>query len=86
LKLPLGEYQNTKARDSVDTIAHEGTVHGHRLLGVAPGEDREMDFIERIFGFSPDGGSGAFEFLLFLVPVVGIVLLRWRARRRSRKD
>ena len=45
-----------------------------------------MDFIERIFGFSPDGGSGAFEFLLFLVPVVGIVLLRWRARRRSRKD
>lgn len=45
-----------------------------------------MDFIERIFGISPDGGSGAFEFLLFLVPIVGIALLRWRAKRRSRKD
>ncbi len=42
-----------------------------------------MDFIERIFGVSPDGGSGAFEFLLFLVPVAGIYLLyRLRSRRR----
>ncbi len=29
-----------------------------------------MDFIERIFGFSPDGGSGVFELLLVLVPFV----------------
>ena len=34
-----------------------------------------MYFIERIFGISPDGGSGAFEALLFLVPVVIIALL-----------
>ena len=41
-----------------------------------------MDFIERIFGISPDGGSGAFEFLLFAVPVVGILaILAWRKRR-----
>ena len=41
-----------------------------------------MDFIERIFGISPDGGSGAFEFLLFTVPVVGILaIMAWRKRR-----
>jgi hypothetical protein len=27
-----------------------------------------MDFIERIFGFALDGGSGTLEFLLFAVP------------------
>lgn len=47
-----------------------------------------MDFIEQIFGFSPDGGSGAFELLLFLLPVAGLVLLyrrRGKARRESRR-
>ena len=40
-----------------------------------------MDFIEQIFGFSPDGGSGWFEVLLFLIPVVGILAIReWRKR------
>jgi hypothetical protein len=43
-----------------------------------------MDFIEKIFGFSPDGGSGAFEVLLFLIPVVGIYIL-YRVRSASRK-
>ena len=43
-----------------------------------------MDFIERIFGISPDGGSGAFEVLLFLIPVVGILIL-WQRRRRNRR-
>ena len=42
-----------------------------------------MDFIERIFGISPDGGSGTFEFLLFAVPLVGIAIL-WGVRRRGR--
>lgn len=41
-----------------------------------------MDFIERIFGFSPDAGSGLFELLLFVLPVLGLVVL-WRARSRS---
>ena len=45
-----------------------------------------MDFIERMFGVSPDGGSGGFEILLFLIPV-GIMSLLYighlgMARRR----
>src|SRR5215467_13362250 len=31
---------------------------------------KAMDFIEQIFGISPDGGSGSFELLLFVIPVV----------------
>ena len=47
-----------------------------------------MDFIERIFGFSPDGGSGSFELLLFLIPLVGIAavyLLRHCQRGKDRR-
>ena len=50
-----------------------------------------MDFIERIFGIAPDGGSGALEFLLFVIPIAGICLM-YRARkqraalRRSRRS
>lgn len=46
-----------------------------------------MDFIEQLFGFAPDGGNGALEFLLFALPIVGIVclaFLRRRSRQRSR--
>ncbi len=28
-----------------------------------------MDFIERLFGIAPDGGSGTLEFLLFALPL-----------------
>jgi hypothetical protein len=42
-----------------------------------------MDFIERIFGFAPDGGSGSLEFLLFLIPVAGIAYLASRRKRRN---
>jgi hypothetical protein len=34
-----------------------------------------MDFIERILGISPDGGSGSFELLLLLVPLAGLYLV-----------
>jgi membrane-associated protease RseP (regulator of RpoE activity) len=45
-----------------------------------------MDFIERIFGFSPDGGDGMFEWLLFAIPVMGLVVVAaWRRMRRSRR-
>ena len=37
-----------------------------------------MDFIEKIFGVPPDGGCGAFEVLVFLIPVVGLYLLNQR--------
>lgn len=43
-----------------------------------------MDFIERLFGVSPDGGSGLFEFLLFAVPLAAVAWLAWR-RRASRR-
>lgn len=42
-----------------------------------------MDFIERVFGFAPDGGNGSLEFLLFAIPVAGIAYLLWRRRQKS---
>ena len=39
-----------------------------------------MDFIEQILGWSPDDGSGWFEFLLFAMPIGGILMI-WRHRR-----
>lgn len=44
-----------------------------------------MDFIERLFGISPDGGSGAFEFVLFAIPIAGICYLALRRRNRKSK-
>ena len=42
-----------------------------------------MDFIEALFGIAPDGGDGSFEFLLFLLPVIGLIALAaWRRRGR----
>jgi hypothetical protein len=41
-----------------------------------------MHFIEQLFGFSPDGGSGLTELLLFLVPVVAVLLVLYRRRSR----
>jgi hypothetical protein len=43
-----------------------------------------MDFIERIFGIAPDGGSGSLELLLFLIPIAGIAYLWVRRRRRDK--
>jgi hypothetical protein len=39
-----------------------------------------MDFIERIFGFSPDDGSGAFEVMLFAVPILILIVFAVRLR------
>jgi hypothetical protein len=44
-----------------------------------------MDFIEKIFGFSPDGGSGSLELLLFAIPLAGIGYLFIKRRRARRK-
>lgn len=41
-----------------------------------------MDFIERVVGVSPDGGSGATEFLLLIVPLLLGLAVRAFARRR----
>jgi len=43
-----------------------------------------MDFVERLFGISPDAGSGAFELLLFVLPVL-IVGLLWLRRQRTKQ-
>lgn len=44
-----------------------------------------MDFIERIFGVSPDGGSGLLELLWFLVPIAAIAAaIQWRKRHPRR--
>lgn len=44
-----------------------------------------MDFIERVFGFSPDDGSGWFEFLLFAIPLAGVAWL-WRRRQQKQQQ
>jgi preprotein translocase subunit YajC len=44
-----------------------------------------MDFIERILGFAPDGGSGSLEFLLFAIPLAGIGYLFMKRRQRARR-
>ena len=41
-----------------------------------------MDFIERWFGLSPDGGSGATETNIFVALCVLVVALVWRQQRR----
>jgi hypothetical protein len=44
-----------------------------------------MDFIERIFGVAPDGGSGSLELLWFLVPIAAIAAaIVWRKRHSRR--
>ena len=43
-----------------------------------------MDFIERILGIAPDGGSGSLEFLLFALPIAGLCYLATRRHRRNR--
>jgi hypothetical protein len=43
-----------------------------------------MDFIERLFGIAPDGGSGVLEFVLFALPLAGIVWLALRKRKAAK--
>lgn len=41
-----------------------------------------MDFIERLVGVSPDGGSGATELLMIVVPLILGLCVRALARRQ----
>jgi hypothetical protein len=43
-----------------------------------------MDFIERIFGISPDGGSGWFEALLFIIPIALYAVYRLNRRNTEK--
>ena len=40
-----------------------------------------MDFVERIWGVSPDNGNGTFELLLLLLPVLLVLVYRAAVRR-----
>jgi len=42
-----------------------------------------MDFIERLFGISPDNGDGTIELLYFAVSLVALAALSWRYFRRA---
>lgn len=42
-----------------------------------------MDFIEKLFGISPDGGSGSFEMMLLFIPaaaVIGYIIYKRKKR------
>ena len=45
-----------------------------------------MDFIERLFGIAPDGGSGNLEFLLFAIPIGGICYLVLKRRMKGQRE
>jgi hypothetical protein len=43
------------------------------------------NFIERHFGFSPDGGDGSFEMMILVVGVV-FAGIYWADARQSKRD
>ena len=45
-----------------------------------------MDFIERIFGVSPDGGDGSLEFMYLVGIVVAVTLIAWTLYRRRTRE
>jgi len=44
-----------------------------------------MDFIERIFGVAPDGGSGSLEAAIIFAICAGAALLGYLKTRRTRR-
>jgi hypothetical protein len=54
-------------------------------LAFTAGTEAQMDFIERLFGFSPDGGSGALEVLLFAAPITVLCYFALRRGQRQRQ-
>jgi hypothetical protein len=42
-----------------------------------------MDFIERLFGISPDGGDGSLEALILLAITMVVAVVGWRRRKRT---
>jgi hypothetical protein len=47
-------------------------------------QETGMDFIERLFGFAPDGGDGSLELLLFAIPIAGLLILWWSRSQNKR--
>jgi len=48
-----------------------------------PQQKGPMDFIERIFGVSPDGGNGSLEFLYIAAILVAVALAAYALYRRG---
>jgi hypothetical protein len=44
-----------------------------------------MDFIERLFNFSPDGGDGTFEMILIIAPLL-VGALIWMKRYQAQQS
>jgi hypothetical protein len=48
-----------------------------------------MDWIERLFHISPDGGNGSLELLFFVVPIgaflIAVISALWIRRRRQKE-
>jgi hypothetical protein len=44
-----------------------------------------MQFIESIFGFAPDSGSGVLELWLISIPVIAVILLATLGRAINRR-
>jgi hypothetical protein len=45
-----------------------------------------MDFIERMFGISPDGGDGSTELMIISVVVLLAIMAAWRWRSKRSQD
>jgi hypothetical protein len=45
-----------------------------------------MDFIEKLFGVSPDGGNGTIELALFVIPFLLLGLRMWWTQTSKKRD
>jgi hypothetical protein len=53
---------------------------------IAAEGNARLNFIERLLGLSPDGGSGLLELLLLAIPICGLLIrLRTASSRRERR-
>lgn len=78
---PLSKTRRTDCRLSQTGVSSQGVHSGPTASDL--GREEFMDFIERLFGISPDAGSGATEAMIVLVPLSIVAFL---AYRRIRQD
>ena len=68
-----------KVRRSIDMIRGRHVEDARRVLYVVM-QEGIMDFIERLFGVTPDGGSGLLEAVYFVVVTAVVVCWAWWRR------